>query len=68
MTQASQGTADEVPSGFKTIAEIAKETGKSDSQTRKYIREAVKMGLVEEAKFKVATGNKLYPTPHFRIK
>jgi len=68
LAQASKGVADDVPAGFKTLAEIAKETGKSDSQTRKYIREAVKMGLVEESKFRVRTGNKIYPTPHYRIK
>jgi predicted transcriptional regulator len=67
LSQASKQIADEVPEGFKTVAQIAKETGKSNSQTAKYLREAVNLGLVEDAKFKVATGNKIYPVPHFRI-
>jgi predicted transcriptional regulator len=67
LAQASKQIADEVPEGFKTVAQIAKETGKSNSQTAKYLREAVNLGLVEDAKFKVATGNKIYPVPHFRI-
>jgi hypothetical protein len=68
LTAAGQGVADEVPKGFQTIAQIAKETGKSQSQARIYVRNAIEMGLVEESKFKVQAGNKLYPTPHFRIK
>jgi predicted transcriptional regulator len=67
LAKASKQIADEVPEGFKTVAQIAKETGRSNSQTAKYLREAVKVGLVEERRLKVPTGNKLYPTPHFRI-
>jgi predicted transcriptional regulator len=68
LAQASKQIADEVPAGFKTVAQIAKETGKSNSQTGKYLKEAVKIGLVEEVRYRVPTGNKIYPVPHFRIK
>jgi predicted transcriptional regulator len=67
LASAGKRVADEVPPGFKTVAQIAKETGKSNSQTNKHLREAVKLGLVETRKFNVPAGEKLYPTPHFRI-
>ena len=67
LARASLKTADEVPEGYKTVAQIAKETGKSNSRTNKTLREAVKQGLVETRRFNIPTGDKLYPVPHFRI-
>jgi hypothetical protein len=67
LSSAGKRVADEVPPGFKTVAEIANETGKSTSQTTKHLREALKLGLVETRKFNVPAGEKLYPVPHFRI-
>jgi predicted transcriptional regulator len=68
LAAAGQGVADEVPKGFQTIAQIAKETGKSESQARIHVRNAIRLGLVEESKFRVQAGNKLYPTPHYKIR
>jgi hypothetical protein len=67
LSSAGKKVPDEVPPGFKTVAQIAKETGKSNCQTNKTLREAVKLGLVERRKFVITTGYKLYPVPHFRI-
>jgi hypothetical protein len=67
MKEAGQKKADVVPEGWSTIAQIAEETKKSDSRTRLLIKEAIKLGTVEESKFSVLTGNKLYPTTHYRI-
>lgn len=67
LAAAGKQTADEVPPGFKTINQIVKETGKSHSQTNRYVREALKLGLIERLKLKVPVGEKLYPTPHYRI-
>lgn len=67
LTKAAKGVADSVPPGFKTAAQISQETGRSETQVRKYLKKAGKLGLVEKRKFKIETGDKLYPTPHFRI-
>lgn len=68
LSRAAKKTADEVPKGFKTVAQIARATNRGESQTRKYLKEAVKLGLAEERKFSVDVGSKLYPTPHYRIR
>ena len=64
---ASRGEPEKVPEGFQSIEEISEETGRSVTQVRKHLKEAAKLGLVEQQKFKVQTGGKLYPVPHFRI-
>jgi hypothetical protein len=67
LSKAGRGIPDDIPPGFQSAEDIAKETGRGLSQTGKYLREARRLGLVEEKKFKVDTGTKLYPTPHYRI-
>lgn len=67
LSRAAKKTPDEVPNGFKTVSQIARETNRGESQTRRMIKEAVKMGLAEERKFSIDVGSKLYPTPHYRI-
>lgn len=68
LTRAAKKTADEVPPGFKTVAQIARETNRGESQTRRMVKEAVRLGLAEERKFSVDVGSKLYPTPHYKIR
>jgi len=58
---------DEVPLGFKTVQTISKEIGKSDCQTRRYLNQAIKKGLVESKIFRIETGQKIFPVPHFKI-
>jgi len=67
LAAAGKQTPDFVPPGFKTIAQISRETKKSPSVTNRFIREALKLGLVERLKLRVPVGDKLYPTPHYRI-
>jgi len=67
LAEAGKKAADVVPCGFKTVDQIAQETGKSVTMTRLYVREALKQKLVEETKLKVEAGGKLYPTFHYRI-
>jgi hypothetical protein len=67
LSEAGKKVADIVPPGFKTVDQIAQETGKSVTMTRLYVREALKQKLVEETKLKVEAGGKLYPTFHYRI-
>ena len=67
LSSAGKRVADEVPEGYKTVAQIAKETGKSSSQTTKHLREALKLGLVETRRFTIETGDKLYPVPHIEL-
>ena len=67
LSRASRKTADEIPAGFQTVSQIARITNRGESQTRKMLKEAVRLGLAEEKKFSIDVGTKLYPTPHFRI-
>jgi hypothetical protein len=56
------------PSEWKTCRQIAVETGKSYSFTSFLLRTALLKGDVEMKKFKVDTGVKFYPVPHYKIK
>ena len=67
LSAASTRTPDVVPKGFKTIDQIAEETGSSITTTRKNVRAAVKAGAVECQRFNIGAGQKIYPTTHYRI-
>jgi hypothetical protein len=67
LSRSGKRTSDEIPTGFDTIKQICKQTNKSETQVRLEIREAQILGLVERQKFKIWTGDKLYPTTHYRI-
>ena len=67
LAAASARTPDVVPPGYKTIDQLAEETGASVTTTRTRIRAAVKLGAVECQKFNVQSGQKTYPTSHYRI-
>lgn len=67
LSQAGRKNPDVIPTGFKTIEQIAKETGKSLTMTRMSVKEALNQGLVEEVKLKIGTDTHLYPTAHYRI-
>jgi len=58
---------DVVPKGFKTIEQIAEETGGSITATRKSVKAAVKAGAIECQKFNVQSSQKTYPVIHYRI-
>ena len=68
LAAAGKKTPDIIPPGYKTIEQIAAETGKSVTMTRLNIKQARTLGLIEELKLKVGGGEgKLYPTTHYRI-
>jgi hypothetical protein len=55
-----------VPHGWHTIAELAREAGKSIPRTSEVIRRAIAAGLVEVRTFRIRSGSKVYPVPHYR--
>lgn len=65
---AGQHTPEVVPHGWKTTDQVAQETGKSASTTRLMLKNAMSKGLVDCQKFRIMTGDKRYPVPHYRIK
>lgn len=67
MLQASKKEIDVVPKGFSTIEQISAETKKSVTNVRLRIKQAMKEGSVEMQKFRIDTGDKPYPTKHYKI-
>lgn len=66
LLQSTQTTEDTVPEDWKTMREIAAELGLSTVHTSHFVRD---LGdAVECRKFRIKTGNKVYPVPHYRIK
>ena len=53
--------------GYKTCEQIANELKKSVSYTSFILRRLEKRGKVDVRKFKIKTGNKYYPVPHYKI-
>lgn len=64
----ANGGIEEVPAGWQTAQQIASESGKSISRTGEVLRAAVWAGLVEVRPFRIRTGGKVYPVPHYRKK
>ena len=58
---------DEIPPGYKTVDSISKEIKKSECQTRRYLKRALREGLVEQQRFRIQVGEKTYHVPHFKI-
>lgn len=57
-----------VPEGWKTIRQIAEETGRSVCSTHKHVKGLACEGKVEVRKFMVPTDSRgYYPVPHYRI-
>jgi hypothetical protein len=53
--------------GYKTCEQIANELSKSVSYTSFILRRLEKRGKVDVRKFKIKTGSKYYPVPHYKI-
>ena len=53
---------------WKTIAQIAKETHRSIPYVTYLMRQARSDETVEVKKFKIQTGGRLYPVPHYKMK
>lgn len=55
------------PPGFKTSKQIAAESNRSLSHTIKQLLSLVEAGAVERKEFRISTGKRPYPVPHYRI-
>ena len=58
--------AEAVPDGWRTMTQIAADSGKSVPRASEVIRRAVAAGLVEVRAFRIRSGGKIYPVPHYR--
>jgi len=57
---------DEIPFGWVNKEYLQKLWHLESSQTGRNIREAIKAGILQEKKFRVFTGKKIYPTPYYK--
>lgn len=60
--------ADVVPPGWKSVAQIADELGRSISHTSKCIRGMIASGGAEVRTFTVQVGDACRRVPHYRVK
>lgn len=66
LSQALQGAPDKVPAGWKTSAQLAKESGLGICRTQRALKKLVKQGQVEIKLFRVKVTAKTLPVPHYR--
>lgn len=64
----ANGGIDKVPAGWQTAQQIANESGKSLSRVKEVLRAAMRDDLIEIRSFRVRTGGRVYPVPHYRKK
>lgn len=67
LAKAGRKKVEHVPDGWKTVIEIAEETGRSKSHTAKMLNEAFESGAIERKEFVVDRRSKIQSVPHFRI-
>jgi len=61
--------AERVPAGWKTMAQLAKEWGTSNSHTIRLVRKGIDLGTIEQKKFRILHERRgVYPTWHYRWK
>ena len=65
LAAANSGDADEVPAGWKTVREIAAETGFSDHHVWKRLRSLHEAGKIERRRFRICTGTTIRPVLHY---
>lgn len=58
--------AETVPNGWKTVSELAAESGKSICRAGEIVRAAVRAGLLEQRTFRISAGNRVCAIKHFR--
>lgn len=62
------GPAAETPAeGFYTLAEWMVESGVGREQTTRNLRKGIEAGVVEMKRYRVRCGDKIYPTPHYKV-
>ena len=67
LQRALQEESERVPDGWQTIAEIAAFERVSISTATRMVKGLRKLGKMEMRKFRVDTGDKVYPVPHYRL-
>lgn len=63
-----KGTADSVPAEWKTVDEWSRLQNKSNTTTSRKLRKLVNDGRWEQKLFRISTGERIYPVPHYRKK
>jgi len=61
-------TPEEVPKGWLTTKEIAKEMGKSEQRACVLLRKALEEGKIETRPFKILRSGVVRPIPHYKKK
>ena len=59
---------DAVPEGWLTAQQWGEKWNLSSNRTGELLKYAVEKGLCEVRKFRITTGAKVYPVPHYRQK
>ena len=60
---------EQVPKGWKTMAQLASEWGTSVSHAIRLIRKGIDLGTVEQRRFRIQNGRRgVYPTWHYIAK
>jgi hypothetical protein len=54
------------PRGFFTVREIASQSGRSRPRVGEIVRTMVSQGKLEVRNFRIKTGARIYPVPHYR--
>jgi predicted transcriptional regulator len=68
INRAYQKTADDVPPGWFTVLDCAKQMGLHRSKVQSKLRDQFELGLLDRKVFNIFTGARLYPVPHFKVK
>ncbi len=58
---------EKVEPGFMTVCDWAAKINKSESHTCLLLKKSVKAGRVEIKTFRILTGSRVYPVPHYRL-
>jgi hypothetical protein len=56
-----------VPPDWKSAREIGDQCGYATSQTQRILSDAVRTGRLEMRKFRIRSGSRVYPVPHYRV-
>lgn len=54
--------------GYFTVLQWAEKVGKSQSQVATLLRRLLAAGKAECRKYRIRTGEKIYPVPHYRLR
>lgn len=60
------GGIDTVPDGWQTAQQYAAEARLSLQRCHALLQHGIRAGLVETQKFRIQTGGRVYPVPHYR--